>query len=273
MDFFDLREPVSSWSHFSWLLLSIPGTLLLLRRSRGNRSRQITFVIYGFSLALCLGSSGLFHGARGSEDWLLRLDHLDHIAIYVLIAGSYTPVAFAMMRGRPKWLVLAMVWMFAALGAMWIAMRGLPPNHVSTAMYLVMGWGSLYCYSHISRIASHRELFPLVFGGVLYSVGAVFNVLHWPVLWPGVFQSHELFHVFVMGGSLAHFWFMLVAVVPFTWATRQAISRRRSGSVPSTPHIPVVPARAGGWRLGLLWVVAPRERRGAPESTRTPADW
>lgn len=260
MDFFDPREPVSSWSHFSWLLLSIPGTWLLLQRSRGNRSRQITFVIYGFSLALCLGASALFHGAKASDEWLLRLDHLDHIAIYVLIAGSYTPIAWSMMKGRSRWAVLAMVWAFAASGAAWISTRGLPPNVVSTAMYLVMGWGSLYCYYQIARFATHRELFPLVFGGILYSVGAVFNVLHWPVLWPGAFESHELFHVFVMGGSLAHFWFMLGVVVPFTWATRPLIVRRRRTSLPSAPHIPVAPARARAWRLGLLWVTAPRER-------------
>lgn len=272
MDFFDPREPVNSWSHFSWLLLSIPGTWLLLQRSRGNVARRICFSIYGASLALCLGSSALFHGARVSDEWLEGLDRLDHISIYVLIAGSYTPIAWSLMKGWPKWTVLTMVWSIAAAGAMWISTRGIPHHGLATSVYLAMGWGALFCYYQISRFVSHRELFPLVFGGILYSVGALLNVLHWPVLWPGVFHAHELFHVFVMGGSLAHFWFMLVAVVPFTWSTRPPISRRRKAPIPSTPHIAVAPSREGRWRLNLLWVAASRARRGI-ENIRKPQEW
>ena len=78
-----------------------------------------------------------------------------------------------------------------------------------TLMYLAMGWGAVLCYFEVARRVSHRNLLPIVVGGVLYSSGAVINLLHQPVLWPGVFQAHELFHIFVVAGSLAHYWFML----------------------------------------------------------------
>ncbi|MHC5539651.1 hemolysin III family protein, partial [Singulisphaera rosea] len=86
---------------------------------------------------------------------------------------------------------------------------------LGTAVYLAMGWGSIACYAELARVVSHRDLRPLVVGGLLYSVGAVFNLLRWPVLLPELFGPHELFHLFVLAGSLTHFWLILRVVVPF----------------------------------------------------------
>ena len=85
-----------------------------------------------------------------------------------------------------------------------------------------MGWGVVVCYAEIARVVSHRALLPIVVGGVSYSVGAVLNLLHWPVLWPGIFGAHELFHLFVLAGSLAHYRFILKVVVPFVPSAGQA---------------------------------------------------
>ena len=78
-----------------------------------------------------------------------------------------------------------------------------------------MGWGAVICYAEIARVVSHRALVPVVVGGLSYSVGAVLNLLRWPALWPGTFGTHELFHLFVLAGSLAHYLFILKVVVPF----------------------------------------------------------
>ena len=90
---------------------------------------------------------------------------------------------------------------------------------VATCVYLGMGWGAVVCYSEIAQVVSHRALLPIVVGGLSYSVGAVLNLLHWPVLCPGVFGAHELFHLFVLAGSLAHYLFILKVVVPFVWGS------------------------------------------------------
>jgi hemolysin III len=92
--------------------------------------------------------------------------------------------------------------------------RRLSPT-LGTCVYLAMGWGAVVCYARIARVVSHRALGLVVLGGLLYSVGAVLNLLRWPALWPGVFGVHDLFHLFVMAGSLAHYWFILKVVVPF----------------------------------------------------------
>ena len=83
---------------------------------------------------------------------------------------------------------------------------------VATGFYLAMGWGESLCYFELARRINHRALLPILYGGLFYSVGAVLNLLRWPTLWPGVFGPHELFHLFVMAGSLCHFWFMLTVV-------------------------------------------------------------
>ena len=79
-----------------------------------------------------------------------------------------------------------------------------------------MGWGVVVCYFEFAHAVSHRALLPIVAGGLSYSVGAVLNLLHWPVILPGTFGAHELFHFFVLAGSLAHYCFILKVVVPFT---------------------------------------------------------
>src|SRR5205823_1230985 len=135
-----------------------------------------------------------------------------HVGIHLLIAGSYTPVAWNLLRGRWRRVTLAAVWSTTLVASALLIMNIRLPMPLATCEYLALGWGALFCYFEIARVLSHRALRPLVVGGVLYSVGALLNLFHWPVLWPGVFGSHEMFHLWVMGGSFAHFWFMLSAV-------------------------------------------------------------
>jgi hemolysin III len=210
----DFREPINAWSHCLWLLLSIPATVYLWKRCDGDRAKRLSLLIFGLSLAACYGGSTLFHGARVSRTWLNRFDELDHIGIFILIAGSYTPVAWNLLDGRSRWGTLAAAWLFSALGTALLLTCGVFTMFWSTCMYMALGWGATVCYIEMARNLSHRTLFPLLFGGILYTMGAVINLAHWPVLRPGVFAEHELFHMFVMAGSVAHFWFMLNVVAP-----------------------------------------------------------
>ena len=215
MAFFDLREPVSAWSHCLGLMLALPGILLLWRRSGGDHAKRLSLLVYGLSLAFCYTASTLYHGLRIPEDRLAAFNLLDHIGIFALIAGSYTPLAWGLMRGRWRWGTLTTVWSITAVASGLLAIGGPFPPLVTTGLYLAMGWGGFACYAELARVVSHRDLRPLVAGGLWYSVGAVLNLLRWPVLWPGHFGAHELFHLFVLAGSLAHYRLMLRVVVPF----------------------------------------------------------
>lgn len=216
MDFLDLREPASAWSHCAGLLLALPGTFLLWRRSRGcHFAKRLSLLVFGLSLAFCYAASTLYHGLRIPKDGLAALDRLDRIGIFLLIAGSYTPLVWNLMRGWWRRGTLATIWLIAASASWKLAVGGPFPPPWATGLYLGMGWGVIACYAELARVVSHRALRPLVAGGVFYSVGAVLNVLRWPVLWPGHFEAHALFHLFVLAGSLAHYQLMLKVVVPF----------------------------------------------------------
>jgi hemolysin III len=218
MNILTLREPVSACSHGAWLLLSLPATWLLWQRSRGDAAKRVSMLVFCMSLAFCYASSALYHGIIGSRESIHLFNQLDHVAIFMLIAGSYTPLAVGLLTGGWRWVTLASSWVIACAGAAWFVASGGLPAPIITIYYVAMGWGAILCYRHISQYLSHRSLAPLLGGGVLYTVGAMINVFHWPVLWPGVIRAHDLFHFLVMAGSFAHFWFMLKVVVPFSYS-------------------------------------------------------
>src|SRR5207237_7923187 len=140
------REPVSAWTHLLWLILAVPGTWLLWRRSRGNRPKQLSLLIFGLSLIACFGGSTLYHGIHASEERVRFFEELDCTGIYLLIAGTYTPIAFNLLLGRWKWSVLLAVWLLAGCGSgLRIAFYGIPP-WLYTSLYMILGWGSVLCY-------------------------------------------------------------------------------------------------------------------------------
>lgn len=240
MDLFDLREPVSAWSHGAWLLLALPGSVLLWRRADSHRARQVILLGYTICLVFCAMASTLYHGVQRRGADLSSYLLFDHIGIYLLIAGSYTPIAWTLMRGPWRYGTLAFAWMSATLGiAMHLVWAGLP-IWLTTGLYLAMGWGSILCYNELARYLSFRLLRPIVLGGAFYSLGAILNVLRWPVVWPGVIGAHEIFHVFVVAGSVAHYRFMLKVIAPWDWANPSATAFGNAIREPAvsslTPH-------------------------------------
>jgi hemolysin III len=215
MSVFDFREPVSAWSHCAGVILALLGTFLLWRRCAGQPVKRLTVVLYGLTLAFCYFASTLYHGARLTAAGIAALDRLDRVGVFALIAGSYTPLAWCLLRGHWRRWTLAAVWTVAIAATILIATGRQLSLAQSTWVYLGMGWGAIVCYFEIAQAVSHRALLLVVLGGLAYSVGAVLNVLHWPVLFPGTFDTHELFHFFVLAGSFAHFQFILKVVVPF----------------------------------------------------------
>ena len=215
MNWLPLREPVSAWTHGAWLLLSLPCTLLLWRAGRGDLLKQLGFLAFGLGLVACYAGSTLYHGVRLPARQVAWFATLDFIGVYLLIAGTVTPVALVVLRGRWRWGLLTSTWLLAA-GGIGLRLASAPMSRfVSTAIYLGMGWAVALAYFELVRTLSHRAVLPAVLGGLLYSTGAVLNHANWPPLWPGRFSAHDLFHLFVMAGTLSHFWFLLRVVAPF----------------------------------------------------------
>ncbi len=195
------RDRFSAWSHGAAALFAIPATLLLWRRGRG---RRVSMLVYGLSMIACYTASAIFHGVWGPPRWIAICDRLDHVGIYLFIAGSYTGIAANLLQSRLAWLKLSLAWLWAAAGSA-VQLVGAPlPPPVATGLYMAMGWGLAIVYCELLQRHSHRELRPLLVGGFLYSVGAALNLIGRPVVWEGFIAAHELFHLFVVAGSLSH---------------------------------------------------------------------
>jgi hemolysin III len=223
MSYLDWREPVSAWSHFAWLVLAVPGTLLLWKRSAGDRPKQISLLIFGLSLMFCYGGSVLYHSVQLPQEQIDWCETVDYLGIFALIAGSGTPLLFNLLEGRWRWGMVLMAWGLACIGAVLRIVFWNVPPWVYTSLYLLMGWSLVISYFELARLVTHRAMALIFVGGLLYSIGAAMNVLlPRDCLWPGVFGPHELFHLFVMSGSLVHYWFMLTVVVPYERAGAEA---------------------------------------------------
>jgi hemolysin III len=213
---FFLRHPVSSATHLLWSLWGIYAAAILWRLSRGDRLRQLAVGCFGLSLVLLYAASGAYHAVPASAPQTIAwLKGLDHSLIYVLIAGTYTPVFAVLLTGLWRVSLLVLVWALAAAGIACHWLLPLPPYAVTVGLYLAIGWLGVVPIVPLVRAIGLRGMAVGISGGLLYTVGALCDAVRWPVLYPGIVGSHELFHLFDMGGTGVHVWFILRYVVPF----------------------------------------------------------
>jgi hemolysin III len=210
-----LREPFSGLSHLSGVPLGIAALVVLVSLARGKPWHISGFAIYGATLILLYLASALYHLLPVSERHIQRLRMFDHIGIYLLIAGTYTPICLVPLRGGWGWSLFGVVWGLALFGIiMEVAWRS-APYWLGLVIYMVMGWLAVVALRPLMHAMPAAALGWLVAGGIVYSIGAIIFATERPRLWPGVFGAHELWHLFVLGGSACHFVLMLRFVVPY----------------------------------------------------------
>jgi hemolysin III len=174
--------------------------------------QMAAFSIYGATLILLYAASTLYHLLPVSERPLRALRTLDHIAIYFLIAGTYTPIGLITLNGRLGWGLLAIVWLIAVAGIPFKLFFLDAPVWVSTATYLAMGYLALVALVPLARAVPVTGLLWLVAGGVAYTIGAVIYARQRPNPFPGLLGHHEIWHLLVLTGSACHFAFMIFHV-------------------------------------------------------------
>lgn len=212
-----LREPVNAITHFVGFLLSLVGTAFLVVGAATEPWKVTAFAIYGASSAVLYAASTLLHALDvpgKAEEWLRRADHA---AIFVLIAGSYTPLALVSLRPRDPgwgWTLVMLVWILAACGVTFKLAWFDAPRWVSTAFYLAMGWLALVAIQPLARVLGVGGMLWLGIAGVIYSAGAVVYARKWPSPYPAVFGYHEIWHLFVLAGSACLYLLMLLYVLP-----------------------------------------------------------
>lgn len=201
-------EPFSSLSHLIagvvFLLLSFP----MLRRGWGSASRVASLAVFCFSAVLLLALSGVNHLLPFDSAGRRVLQRLDHAAIFILIASSFTPAHAILFRGVGRWGMLLLIWTIAvvAITCKMIWFEDMPPM-LGHALYLGMGWIGLGSGIALGRRFGFRFVEPILLGGVAYSIGAVLDLFEWPVVINGVIHPHEVFHLFVIAGLSFHWAF------------------------------------------------------------------
>jgi hemolysin III len=205
------KDLVSGLLHLIGALLAVAGLLWLIAEAgvHGTVWHLVSFAVYGASLILLYTASALYHLLPLSPRGNLWLRRIDHMMIFVLIAGTYTPFCLVPLRGAWGWTLLAIVWGLAIGGIVLKAVWMGAPRWLSVAFYLGMGWVVIVAVAPLVRTLPPGALAWIAAGGLAYTVGAVFYALKWPNLAPRYFGFHEVWHLFVLGGSFSHYWAIL----------------------------------------------------------------
>ena len=211
-----IREPGSAITHFIAMMMAVFATVPLLVKAgiQSGWENFLPMAIFMGSMILLYGASATYHSVDLTGRSLRVFRKLDHMMIFVLIAGSYTPVCLIVLGGKLGYTLLALVWGIAAVGmlvkACWITC----PKWFSSVIYIAMGWVCVLVFGPLLKTLSAPAFLWLLAGGIIYTVGGVIYALKLPIFNAKhkFFGSHEVFHLFVMGGSICHFIFMYLYV-------------------------------------------------------------
>ena len=208
------HEPFSAASHLLGAAVFLVLGLRLLRNAGGSRARRAALGVYVSSCVCLFLMSGTYHATVTGGAANRLLVRLDHAAIFLLIAGTFTPIHGLMFRGLMRWGALLVVWAAAVAGiVLKVAFIGAVVPWVSLTLYLAMGWFGTAAGVALWRRHGFAFVRPLLLGGIAYSAGAVMEFLRWPVIVPGVVHAHDVFHVAVLAGAGWHFAFVSRIVV------------------------------------------------------------
>jgi len=209
-----LRDPVSGLTHLFSAILSLAGLIFLLVLAWGDKGRVASLDIYGASLVLLFSASATYHMVKGREELIEALRKFDHAAIYLLIAGSYTPLCWNIFTGFWKWGLLGIIWGMAIIGIIVKMFIIRAPRWVSAGIYLLMGWLAILGLKEILSTLPAGAIAWLAAGGIIYTLGAVVYITKKLDFIPGKFGFHEVWHIFVMLGALAHYILIAAYVAP-----------------------------------------------------------
>jgi hemolysin III len=201
------REPISSLTHLVGAFFSLIGLILLIKYSldTSNPYNTMILAVFGISSILLYSASSTYHKSLSSEKVIKVLRRVDHSMIYVLIAGTYTPICLIALKGKLGTVLFLSVWLLALIGILLKIVWFDAPRWLYTGFYILMGWISIFVIVPIIKAVSLGGFMWLLAGGLFYTVGAVIYATKRPKINLKLFGFHEIFHIFIMLGSLCHY--------------------------------------------------------------------
>jgi hemolysin III len=200
-----VKEPVDARISFAGLLAAVAGVVYLVMRFHGDPPVLAAMLVYGASLCVLFGASSLYHGVPASPARTALLRKVDHAAIYVLIAGSYTPVLFIGLDGAWRIATLSAIWGVAIAGVVLTIWFVHAPRWLSATVYVAMGWFAIVPAFKLVPALPHVVTLLIALGGLLYTLGALVYATRKMDVLPRRFGFHEVFHLFVLAGAAAQF--------------------------------------------------------------------
>ena len=209
------KERFAAYSHYVALIVSIVGSIFLIYLSRMNRGILITTIVYTICLNFMFGSSAVYHTYKKEDNEISFWRKVDHVAIYCMIAGTYTAVSYLYTDGNFRWTIIAFQWGFAIVGSVFKIFKVEIPTWIDVSIYLVMGWMIIIRVDYMFKEFPLRVILLVLFVGVAYTIGAILHAINKKKPFPGVFEFHDIFHVLIIVGAALHYAVILDAVVKF----------------------------------------------------------
>ncbi len=206
-----LREPVNGLTHLGGAIAALFGQIALLIVGWSGTAKIVSLLVYGLSLIALFSASATYHLTKAKPAILQTLRKLDHSAIFLLIAGTYTPFCINAFTGFFRWGLLVIIWTIALAGIVVKIFYVKAPRWLNATVYVVMGWLCVSAVGQMPTALPVSAMVWLIVGGVVYTLGAVIYTTKIFNFVPGKFGFHEVWHIFVLLGALAHF----VAVMSF----------------------------------------------------------
>ncbi len=206
-DYIKKTEKISFYSHAFGVLLALIGTIILIYLTRGKMSYLIISLIYGIANIILFLASSIYHFFKQEEGETSFWRKFDHFAIFIMIAGTYTPVCFVYLSGNWKWSIIILQWLLVLGGFFFKFFYLKAPRYLYTLIYLLMGWIGIIPIKMFINSMPTSALFYLFAGGLAYTVGALFYLIKKPV---NLF--HEIFHFFILVGAFLHYLLVFNAI-------------------------------------------------------------
>lgn len=210
------REPINGFTHLFGAVVSFVGLIALIIKAINipySNSLIITsIIIFGLSLIFLYTASSVYHLVISSEGVIKFLRKLDHSMIFVLIAGTYTPICLVLLKGYWRWGIFIAIWSMAIFGILFKMLWFNSPRWISTLFYIIMGWFVVLAFAPLSKVLPFVGFIWLALGGIFYTIGGIIYAIKSPNL-SLKFGFHELFHIFVLLGSISHYFLIYKYVI------------------------------------------------------------
>ena len=211
-----IREPINGLTHLAGAILAFVGLLAMVIKAAMTTPTPLVLsavIIFGVSMILLYSASATYHMVIARDKVIAFLRRLDHSMIFVLIAGTYTPFCFISLNGKTGAILFSIISGVAISGVVFKMVWFNCPRWISTALYIAMGWMIVFVFSPLAGSLNPVGLFLLILGGIFYTIGGVIYGAKPKFLETKYLGFHEIFHIFIMLGSLAHFFTVYLYVI------------------------------------------------------------